>query len=404
MYNRILKRPMFRRGGPSFQAQGTGITSPYDTPRRGLVQQPGGYAGRTFEDIQVDREAIFAPKPHENINEIFGSFGAYGNPYKDDGTAKTTGEMGYEQAQAITALRKEKEEKRQLAELTGLESEEAGLVRGEEQANEMAVLKQQHAYNKAIEKMRGENLEFERMIKNERKRADDKIAALDKTDPKYNENVNAIEAEFQNVSKQIIRQTPGMAELIQGAKNRLYKLHTTLLTSTGSSFLQEDLDKWNAQAAADNDPKTTQKTIVEWIQEQAVADVTGTTVAAGVLIQQQAKGGRVGYQMGTPQTGAMPNQGSPNIMAQATTDAEVEEAYGVSMDEGIEGQQASVQMPYQEFRASIPAEVSDEIVQLIYYNQDAFADFAQISTQADVYAFNNKYGVSLVLPMDTETT
>ena len=33
MYNRILKRPMFRRGGPSFQAQGTGITSPYDTPR-----------------------------------------------------------------------------------------------------------------------------------------------------------------------------------------------------------------------------------------------------------------------------------------------------------------------------------------------------------------------------------
>ena len=61
-------------------------------------------------------------------------------------------------------------------------------------------------------------------------------------------------------------------------------------------------------------------------------------------------------------------------------------------------------MPYQEFRAAIPAEVSDDIVQLIYYNQDAFADFAQITTQADVYAFNNKYGVSLVLPMDTETT
>ena len=34
MYNRILKRPMFKRGGSSFQAQGTGITSPYDTPRK----------------------------------------------------------------------------------------------------------------------------------------------------------------------------------------------------------------------------------------------------------------------------------------------------------------------------------------------------------------------------------
>ena len=61
-------------------------------------------------------------------------------------------------------------------------------------------------------------------------------------------------------------------------------------------------------------------------------------------------------------------------------------------------------MPYQEFRAAIPAEVRDEIVQLIYYNKDAFADFAQITTQADIYAFNNKYGVSLVLPMDTKTT
>ena len=99
----------------------------------------------------------------------------------------------------------------------------------------------------------------------------------------------------------------------------------------------------------------------------------------------EATGGRVGYQMGNAVTGAMPMQASaPQAMA----------------PEG----QPSVQMPYQEFRAAIPAEVSDEIVQLIYYNQDAFADFAQITTQADVYAFNNKSGVSLVLPMDTKTT
>ena len=91
-------------------------------------------------------------------------------------------------------------------------------------------------------------------------------------------------------------------------------------------------------------------------------------------------GGRAGYQMGNAVAGAMP------VQASAT-----------------EGQ-PSVQMPYQEFRAAIPAEVGDEIVQLIYYNQDAFADFAQITTQADIYAFNNKYGVSLVLPMDTKTT
>ena len=66
--------------------------------------------------------------------------------------------------------------------------------------------------------------------------------------------------------------------------------------------------------------------------------------------------------------------------------------------------QPSVNMTYQEFRAKMPPQVDDEIVQLIYYNQDAFADFAQIKTQDEVYAFNNKWGVSLVLPFDTETT
>ena len=64
--------------------------------------------------------------------------------------------------------------------------------------------------------------------------------------------------------------------------------------------------------------------------------------------------------------------------------------------------QSSIGIPYPEFRAKMPPEVDDEIVQLIYYNEDAFADFAQITNQADVYAFNNKWGVSLVLPMDTE--
>ena len=412
MYNRILKRPMFRRGGPSFQAQGTGITSPYDVPRGGYYG--GGTIGggmihgnpmgnRTgfkdstlegLEEIDIERQEIWEPKKGERLDDIIGSLGAYSKVYKDSGEAKTIGEMGAEQAEQLKLMREKRQDKRDLAKLSGLESREALLLKQQEQANEMAILKQKHTYDQALEQIRAGNLEFERMIKNERKRANDKIAALDKTDPEYDNKVAAIEAEFQNVSKQIIRGTPGMTELIQGAKDRLYKLHTTLITSTGSSYLQDDLDKWNAQ----NPGK--EKTITEWIQEQAIADVAGTTAAAGLLIQQgKARGGRVGYRLGTPQTGAMPVQQASLTETIDTPNADFTETETVT-----EGQQASVQMPYQEFRAALPAEVSDEIVQLIYYNQDAFADFAQISTQADVYAFNNKYGVSLVLPMDTETT
>jgi hypothetical protein len=124
-------------------------------------------------------------------------------------------------------------------------------------------------------------------------------------------------------------------------------------------------------------------------------------IIKGLQSQNLRKGGRVGYQMGTPQTGAMPMQPVQASVTE-TIDTPGED---MTMTETVTGgQQPTVEMPYQEFRAAIPAEVNDEIVQLIYYNQDAFADFAQISTQADVYAFNNKYGVSLVLPMDTETT
>ena len=37
-----------------------------------------------------------------------------------------------------------------------------------------------------------------------------------------------------------------------------------------------------------------------------------------------------------------PNQGSPSIMGRATTDTEVEDAYGVSVDEGIESLRGNI--------------------------------------------------------------
>ena len=114
----------------------------------------------------------------------------------------------------------------------------------------------------------------------------------------------------------------------------------------------------------------------------------------------QAKGGRIGYQLGTPNQGVQPMQASLNVDETIQTPTEtIQEDVSVQ-----EGPKPSIDMPYDQFRAKMPPQVDDEIVQLIYYNEDAFADFAQITSQADVYAFNNKWGVSLVLPMDTETT
>jgi len=70
----------------------------------------------------------------------------------------------------------------------------------------------------------------------------------------------------------------------------------------------------------------------------------------------------------------------------------------VSMTEQMPGQANND--PYTLLRTRLPQEISDDVVRLIAYNPDAFADFASIETQEDVIAFNQKWGVELVVDTD----
>ena len=58
----VLNRNMFNRGG--FAHRGTGITSGLDTPRRGLVTGPGGYSGKTEEELA--QEILFGLDNEDN--------------------------------------------------------------------------------------------------------------------------------------------------------------------------------------------------------------------------------------------------------------------------------------------------------------------------------------------------
>ena len=84
--SKILRRPMFR-GGP-VDSRGTGITSGLtDKPKRGLVDEPGGYAGevRTGGDIlqNVNRNFdLFYQDPNMDQLRAFQSLGM-GNPFRD---------------------------------------------------------------------------------------------------------------------------------------------------------------------------------------------------------------------------------------------------------------------------------------------------------------------------------
>ena len=55
---------------------------------------------------------------------------------------------------------------------------------------------------------------------------------------------------------------------------------------------------------------------------------------------------------------------------------------------------------YDQLRARLPAEITDDIVELMSNSAEALEDFAMISSQQDVTQFNKKYSVNLVLPSE----
>ena len=87
--------------------------------------------------------------------------------------------------------------------------------------------------------------------------------------------------------------------------------------------------------------------------------------------EKKAEGGRIGYQNAGP---VMP-------------------ASSIGQEETNQ-----INISYEQLRERLPQEISDEIVQLLSQSYEAFADFAEIQTQADVNEFNTKYNVQLFLP------
>ena len=98
-----------------------------------------------------------------------------------------------------------------------------------------------------------------------------------------------------------------------------------------------------------------------------------------------AEGGRVNRAMGTPMTGEQP---MANPMAVERKD--------VAMETQGQGNDA-----YAMLRARLPQEIPDDVVRLIAYNKEAFADFASIKNQEDVTSFNQKYNVSMNIDVST---
>ena len=372
MYNRILKRPMFKMGGRSYQAQGTGITSGLDTPKRGLVDGPGGYAGRTLEEIAADKIKVTEPRVSDNM-KILRSFGEYADPYNERGEALTSGQLGKRQADRITLERDADYSLEKAAELSVLENEEAKILSDmERDANQTDKLEQITA--------EANSKKFELEIQ------------LKQVDNYYAGTLAQLEARLIQAT------TEADKEIVQDA-----------IDQTKRKIAQEKKDiasRKQPEMSLKNKIDSLAIKIYEASQKNASKLKPGLTLAEAkeqattFYTTKKASGGRVGYNMGTGMDGAQPMQASMNVEETISTPNEtvIED---VSMTDTAE-KVPTINMPFPEFREKLPAEISDDIAELIYYNQDAFNDFSEINDQSQVYEFNNKYQVNLVLPMNTE--
>ena len=70
----------------------------------------------------------------------------------------------------------------------------------------------------------------------------------------------------------------------------------------------------------------------------------------------------------------------------------------VEMQQGGQAAGTGPMLTFEELRARLPMEVTDQVVRLLASSEAALLDFANIDTQEDIAVFNQKYNVDLQLP------
>ena len=368
---------MFKRGGDVMDAKGTGITSGLDNPRqgyhRGRVVRPGGYNGQ-MEDIDESMK-ILGTRTGMDIDEIRKAnivtpkqrSGAFWEGISQFGGAKTLAEAVMRgvagQSAAIKPYEEAVAKKDLMLDELGLTADLNIGMKGLDIQSQLIFQKMGDDTKKIVAQIAADSTATAQKINNVKAKYTDSDGTIDTSHPGYIREMDIINTGFNK-----LKEATALAKIL---------IQTT--------YPELDTEEGKAQLI---------DTIVSIIDNMAR--------------ELDAKGGRVGYQLGTNMQGVQPQQASFNQPTEVglNVDETISTPEGtlredISVQEKI---QPSVNMTYEEFRAKMPPEVDDDIVQLIYYNEDAFADFAQIKTQDEVYAFNNKWGVTLVLPFNTEIT
>jgi len=348
---RVLRRPMFRIGGTA-----EGITSGlqprqgYATNKENLVRpnDPSKYRDRGLSDFLINfgLDLVSRPKSGNIFQQVATS--AKG-PFEEFQAARAAGEK----RDWEMGLHKEK---------MNLEKEKFGYEQARDEAD------------RELQKYLGEieaKGKTQWIVEELDKYWNTKISAAE-AEGKSEEDIAALEAQKADERREvlrgydisdsmaILRNTAAFEKAEELARGQL---NITINPDTGVYW-----DRKTDDGYADEVIKLTNKYLRQFAlflkEEKRESDATG---------------GRVGYQIGGDVMPGQPMQ----ARAPGPTD---------------QGETNQINISYEQLRERLPPEISNEIVLLLSQSYEAFADFAEIQTQADVNEFNTKYNVQLFLP------
>ena len=350
MNYKVMKRPMFKMGGPT--SGGTGITSGLDTPKRGLVDGPGSYAGFDLNKLLNKRTAAY-DKLGTGLQNQMGSIGP----------------MALYQA------------------LSG------GALEGVSDLGDLAM-----AFgNPAVLQSVGSGLAAQNKLQSKIDTLDlSKIDSDIKTglaiqkankDKKYDFSERLKQADqFENaINNYKIKQTEGLVGEMKAKK---------LLELQSDPYIQNLEKKIDFVLREMSLDEYLYKKEIEAGANDMLFDIDAATeMYYKIKNRGKAEGGRINKAMGgeidmgqaTQTEEQMPIGPGPEPMPIGPGPEPMPQAIG--------------QDPFTILRQRLPREIPDDVVSLIAYNKKAFADFANIQDQDDVDLFNQKYNVQLVVDL-----
>ena len=390
--NRVLRRPMFRMGGST-----EGITSGLDAPdinKRQPLNVGGGADARYFISRAANMPSLKTDTPPDelesrynramefikskqtarssDINDFLINLGlnlvsqpSTGNIFADVGQSARAPYARF--AERKSTARQEQDKLSQ-----ALIGDIMDQISTEKKADVLAKADIEAAEIAARAKIREAEIEAGT--------GQDKFA-FEKQQAAYN-NLIKQQRELENQKDALIKQKPTTEELGQQA-NEFATVDTTQLDAQIAEIDKKLEDNAKLQALySDSEEDETRKALLKAIgngqysfEDLIVYDQTGQLPTEESSFK---TGGRVKLQ-----EGGQPMQASMN-MDQAP-------AAGMTAD--------SVQkLSFEELRSRLPNIITDDIVTLIANSEQALVDFANIQTQQDVSAFNQKYEVNLQMP------